>query len=59
MRAPMPNQALEPTETRVSVLDVAALTSPMVSGLGGSVLRYVWELKATRLAPEENEPRLS
>jgi hypothetical protein len=35
----LPNQALEPTETRVSVLDVAALISPVVSGLRGSVLR--------------------
>jgi hypothetical protein len=33
------NQALEPTETRVSVLGGATLTSPMVSGLRGSVPR--------------------
>jgi hypothetical protein len=44
MRAPMPNQALEPTLTRVSVLNMAALISSTVSGLGGSVHR--WAMKA-------------
>jgi hypothetical protein len=34
------NQALEPTETRVSVLDMAALASQVSSGLHGSVLRW-------------------
>jgi hypothetical protein len=33
------NQALEPTETRVSVLEMAALICPMVSGLRGSAHR--------------------
>ena len=34
------NQALEPTEPRVSVLKMAALTSSRVPGLGGSVQRW-------------------
>ena len=40
------NQALEPTETRVAVLGVAAPTSPVVSGLGGSVPRFATRLLA-------------
>jgi hypothetical protein len=39
MREPKSNQALEPTEIRVSVLDMAALLCPMVSGLRGSARR--------------------
>ena len=35
----MANQTLEPTQTRVSVLDMAALIYSIVSGLRGSVLR--------------------
>ena len=36
----VPNQTLDPTETRVSVLDMAALLCPMVSGLRGSAPRW-------------------
>ena len=43
------NQALEPTETRVSVLERAALLSSMVSGLGGSVPRSMKGKPATLL----------
>jgi hypothetical protein len=37
------NQALEPTETQVSPLDVAALICPVVSGLRGSVQRWAYK----------------
>jgi hypothetical protein len=45
MKATKSNQALEPTETRVSVFDVAALISPVVSGLRGSVPRSTLQVR--------------
>jgi hypothetical protein len=56
---PNPNKPVEATETRGAVRSMETGDRTDESGLRASPDRYVWKLKATRLALEENEPRLS